>query len=64
MTTTLLPFPKKPPGKDLDTLLKDLCKAHGISAVGKSLAHIYGRTQALQAVLGYLQEAEPPSEGD
>ena len=64
MTTTLIPFPKKPPGETLDTLIKDLCKAHGISAVGKSLAQIYGRTQALQAVLSYLQEAEPPSESD
>ncbi|MGF1524862.1 MAG: hypothetical protein ACFBSF_21260 [Leptolyngbyaceae cyanobacterium] len=61
MTTTLLPFPKKPPGKDLDNLLKDLCKAHRISAVGASLTRIYGRTQAMQAVLGYSQEVETAS---
>ena len=64
MTTTLIPFPKKPPGETLDTLIKDLCKAHGISAVGEALARIYGRTQALQAVLGYSPEVEPPSEGN
>ncbi|MEM9009157.1 MAG: hypothetical protein AAGE59_37335 [Cyanobacteria bacterium P01_F01_bin.86] len=64
MTTTLLPFPKKPPGKGLDTLIQDLCDAHGINAVGASLTRIYGRTQAMQAVLGYLPETEPPSEDD
>ena len=64
MTTTLLPFPKKPPGKNLDTLIQDLCDAHGISAVGESLTRLYGRTQAMQAVLGYLPEVEPFSEDD
>ena len=62
MRATLHPFPKTPPGKDLDTLLRDLCNAHGLSAVGAALARTYGRTQALQAVLGYGQEAERPSE--
>ncbi len=59
MTTTApTQAPTKPPGNDLDSLLKDLCNVHGLNAVGESLAQIYGRTQALQAVLGYRQEAE------
>ncbi|MEL6385084.1 MAG: hypothetical protein AAFQ89_21990 [Cyanobacteria bacterium J06626_18] len=48
----------KPPGENLDTLVKDLCNAHGLNAVGKSLAQAYGRTKALQAVLGYQQEPD------
>ncbi|MEM1281439.1 MAG: hypothetical protein AAGG53_15785 [Cyanobacteria bacterium P01_H01_bin.152] len=48
----------QPPGETLDTLVKDLCNAHGLSAVGKSLAQAYGRTKAMQAVLGYQQEAD------
>ena len=55
MTPQTLP-PKQPAtGNNLDTLIQELCQTHGLSAVGKSLARSYGRTKAMQAVLGYLE---------
>ncbi|MEO1300459.1 MAG: hypothetical protein AAFW75_32760 [Cyanobacteria bacterium J06636_16] len=53
-------LPPKPPvtGNSLDALIQELCQTHGLSAVGKSLVQAYGRTKALQAVLGYQPEAD------
>ncbi|MEO1296280.1 MAG: hypothetical protein AAFW75_10830 [Cyanobacteria bacterium J06636_16] len=41
-------------GKNLDLAVQQLCDIHGLPSVGASLARIYGRTQSMQAVLGYL----------
>lgn len=43
----------------LDTRLIGLCDAYGLDAVGQSLARQHGRTRAIAAVLGQLQDADP-----
>ncbi len=55
--TTPIPTPAFADDETLDTLLQGLCDVHGLAAVGKALARQHGRTRAIAAVLGQLQDA-------
>lgn len=56
-STTPIPTPPFAGDETLDTLLQGLCDVHGLAAVGKALARQHGRTRAIAAVLGQLQDA-------
>jgi hypothetical protein len=42
---------------DLDAQLRQLIETHSLGAVGKAIARVSGRTQAIAAVLGQLPDA-------